>query len=410
MSRFLGILTCLMISASVFGQIEVCSDCQFKTVPSAIESASPHDTVLVHKGIYPIHNMVITKPITLRGLNRPVLDGEDKGYIVKILSDSVSFTGFDIRRVGISHTEDYAAIYSFRADYLEISDNHLEDVFFGIRLEKSSNVVVKDNIVKGRFSREFDSGNGIHLWHCKNARVEGNDLSGLRDGIYFEFVDDSYVIANRSHHNTRYGLHYMFSNDDDYLDNYFYNNGAGVAVMFSKNIKMINNRFSHNWGTSSYGLLLKEIYDAEIKMNLFEKNTVAISVDGSSRIYYRNNDFIQNGWAIRVTGGCYVNQFTSNNFISNSFDVSYNSKLNDNLFQGNFWSSYSGYDIDRDGWGDIPYRPVKLFSYVVNRTPETIVLLRSFFIDIINFSERVTPVFTPDNLMDDQPSMKKIKW
>ncbi len=65
----------------------------------------------------------------------------------------------------------------------------------------------------------------------------------------------------------------------------------------------------------------------------------------------------------------------------------------------------SGYDLDKDGSGDVPYRPVKLFSYVVNRTPETIVLLRSLFVDIINFSEKVS-VFTPADLVDQTPSMR----
>ncbi|MTI38178.1 nitrous oxide reductase family maturation protein NosD, partial [Fulvivirga lutimaris] len=53
-----------------------------------------------------------------------------------------------------------------------------------------------------------------------------------------------------------------------------------------------------------------------------------------------------------------------------------------------------------------PYRPVKLFSYIVNQTPETIILLRSLFVDIINFSERVSPVFTPDKLVDESPSIR----
>ena len=57
---------------------------------------------------------------------------------------------------------------------------------------------------------------------------------------------------------------------------------------------------------------------------------------------------------------------------------------------------------------DVPYRPVKLFSYIVNNTPETLVLLRSLFVDIINFSEKVSPAFTPDNLLDDRPQMKAI--
>ena len=82
--------------------------------------------------------------------------------------------------------------------------------------------------------------------------------------------------------------------------------------------------------------------------------------------------------------------------------------MNDNKFDNNYWSSYTGYDLDKDGIGDVPYRPVKLFSYIVNQTPETIVLLRSLFIDILNFSEKVSPVFTPDHLVDASPKMKII--
>jgi len=79
------------------------------------------------------------------------------------------------------------------------------------------------------------------------------------------------------------------------------------------------------------------------------------------------------------------------------------------LFENNFWSEYTGYDLDKDGIGDVPYRPVKLFSYVVNKTPETLVLLRSLFVDIINFSEKVSPVFTPDKLVDKAPLMHKLQ-
>jgi nitrous oxidase accessory protein len=198
----------------------------------------------------------------------------------------------------------------------------------------------------------------------------------------------------------------MFSNNDHYEDNLFENNGAGVAVMFSKKIIMLNNTFKKNWGTAAYGILLKEINDAQIKGNTFEENTVGINVEGSNRIEYKNNSFIRNGWALKVRGACYSNSFINNNFLYNSFDVSYNSKMNDNIFKQNYWSNYTGYDLDKNGIGDVPYRPVKLFSYVVNRTPETIILLRSLFIDIIDFSEKVSPAFTPDKLLDHQPLMK----
>ena len=173
---------------------------------------------------------------------------------------------------------------------------------------------------------------------------------------------------------------------------------------------MTGNTFKKNWGSASYGLLLKEINDARITKNEFIENTIAINVEGSNRIEYNRNSFKNNGWAVKVRGACYSNIFTENNFLYNSFDVSYNSRMNDNRFDRNYWTNYSGYDLDRNGIGDVPFRPVKLFSYVVNRTPETIVLMRSLFVDIIDFSEKVSPVFTPDNLMDENPLIKPVSW
>ena len=208
----------------------------------------------------------------------------------------------------------------------------------------------------------------------------------------------------------RYGLHFMFSNDDVYSNNTFENNGAGVAVMFSKRIKMFNNIFKKNWGTAAFGLLLKEINDAEITNNVFEENTVGINIEGSNRVVYSGNNFIRNGYAIKVLGACYENVFEKNNFLYNSFDVSYHSKINNNVFQYNYWSSYTGYDLDKDGIGDVPHRPVELFNYIVTHTPEATVLLRSLFLDLINLSEKVTPIFTPENVFDNSPKMKSISF
>jgi nitrous oxidase accessory protein len=157
-------------------------------------------------------------------------------------------------------------------------------------------------------------------------------------------------------------------------------------------------------------MLLKEINDSEIKGNTFEDNTIGINIEGSNRINYTHNTFKNNGWAIKVRGACYTIKFIENNFLYNSFDIAYNSNVNDNVFDKNYWSNYTGYDLDRDRIGDVPYRPVKLFSYIVNRTPETIILLRSMFMDIIDFSEKVSPVFTPDNLLDYHPQIKKLTW
>lgn len=411
MKNLLLFFAVILMAHSTYAQkIEVCNTCDISTIKKAITTAKDFDTILVKKGTYKEHNILIDKPLTIIGENYPVIDGELKGEIITIVSDNVTVDGLFIINVGTSYTEDYAAIRVKRSKNFVIQNLVLEKLFFGIYLEKSRDGKVFHNKIIGDAVQEYNSGNGIQLWYSKNIEIEHNYVEHVRDGIYLEFSDDCLIKNNVSTENLRYGLHFMFSDNDIYQDNTFEKNGAGVAVMFSKKIKMINNTFKENWGTASYGMLLKEINDAEIIGNTFEQNTIGINIEGSNRIVYKNNNFINNGWAIKVRGACYTNHFIENNFLYNSFDISYNSKVHDNIFDKNYWSSYTGYDLDKDGIGDVPYRPVKLFSYIVNRTPETIILLRSLFIDIIDFSEKVSPVFTPDNLLDNNPLIKRISW
>ena len=384
----------------------ICATCEYRSIKETIQLASPYDTLLVQKGTYNEYEIVVDKPLVIKGVDYPIVDGGKRGEIFQIQSDGVTLDGLFVINVGVSYTKDNAAIRVIRSKNFRIQNMVLEQLFFGIYLEKSTDGRVYHNRIIGEAVDEYNSGNGIQLWYSKNIVVSKNHVQGTRDGIYLEFSDQITITENVSKDNLRYGLHFMFSNHDVYTNNTFESNGAGVAVMFSKFITMKNNTFRNNWGTAAYGMLLKEINDAEITGNTFEENTIGINIEGSNRINYTNNDFIGNGWAIRVIGACYTNSFKGNNFLYNSFDISYNSKLNDNVFEGNFWSSYTGYDLDKNGIGDVPYRPVKLFSYVVNRTPETIVLLRSLFMDIIDFSERVSPVFTPDKLKDAKPLMK----
>ena len=404
---FVGFTFCLFPPNLFARQIVVCADCEIKSVQQAIEIASPGDEILIKSGVYKEHNLFVDKPLIIRGEGNPVIDGEFLETIFHISTDDFVIQDLTIKNVGKSYTKDFAGILVSKSNNFTIKNITLEQAFFGMLIEKSHNGIISNNKISSEGEEQAGSGNGIHLWHCDNFKIFENELFGVRDGIYLEFVKESEVYKNKSYNNLRYGLHFMFSNNNTYYNNLFSKNGAGVAVMFSKFITMTHNTFLENWGSASYGLLLKEIYDAEIVDNTFEQNTIGVSVDGSTRVNFRDNTFVRNGWAVNVIGACYENIFEGNNFMHNSFDLAYNGKLNTNQFNQNFWSDYTGYDLDKDGFGDVPYRPVKLFSYVVNKTPETIVLLRSLFVDMINFSEKVSPVFTPDNLLDKAPLMKK---
>jgi len=406
-----------MVTALNFGYaqnrtIEVCAiNCEFSSIQEAVDQAKAGDSIFIKKGLYKEHNIFINqKSLHLYGEEGSVVDIDHKGYGFKIEATDFSISDLTIKNVEISYTSDYAAIYLFKCYDFKLKNITLEKAFFGFLIEKSNDGIVEQNNISGIGQSEASSGNAIHLWHSKRIEVLNNEVYNMRDGIYIEFGSESVFENNKSHNNMRYGLHFMFSNDNRYSYNTFQNNSAGVAVMFSKRIQMNNNVFKKNWGTASYGLLLKEISDGEIYHNAFENNTTGITADGSTRITYRENDFINNGYAVKFVGGSYQNNFSRNNFLYNNFDLSYSGGLNDNSFDKNYWSDYTGYDLDKDGYGDVPYRPVKLFSYLVNETPESIILLRSLFIDIINFSEKVTPVFTPKNLTDQQPLMREVQW
>lgn len=412
MKRGLILLTLYFFVTSVGAkEIVVCTACEVSSVKQAVELAESGDTIRIKSGIYKEHDIkILNKSLHIVGEDYPVIDAEMKGTAFSIQADDFTVEGLHIKNINSSHLSEFAAILVAHSQNFTIKNNRLENVFFGILVEKSNFGNITGNIVRSKSVKQDNSGNGIHLWHSKEIKISDNVVSGMRDGIYLEFAGNSVITKNVCHDNLRYGLHFMFSDHNEYLDNIFESNGAGVAVMFSKHIKMYRNEFRKSWGSASFGLLLKEINDAELKHNVFEKNTIAISADGTNRINYIENNFRNNGYGIKIRGACYKNIFSRNNFLYNSFDVAYTGRINENDFNNNYWSEYTGYDLNKDGIGDVAYRPVKLFSYVVNETPEAIVLLRSMFIGLLDFTEKVSPLFTPKELIDHNPLMKKTQW
>lgn len=376
------------------------------SIKKAIALAQPGDTVIVERGVYREGNIILEKSLVLIGKNFPVLDGENRVEILTVHADGGTISGFKFQDTGIASIQDLAAIKILDSKNICVRNNVFNNVFFGIYVAGSSHIRVEDNVLHSDAEAEHQTGNGIHLWKCDSVTIRDNRMQGFRDGIYFEFVTHSRIVNNHSEGNLRYGLHFMFSHDDEYENNTFINNGAGVAVMYSKRVKMHGNTFELNWGSSAYGLLLKDISDSRVKGNRFYKNSVAIVIEGSSRINFEKNEFSHNGYAIRLQASCEDNVFAMNNFYSNTFDVATNGSLVLNTLNGNYWDHYEGYDLDKNGIGDVPFRPVSMFSTVMERVPTAVLLWRSFFVFTLDRAERAIPAITPENLKDNSPLMK----
>jgi nitrous oxidase accessory protein len=389
--------------------VNVSPDGPVRTVRAALSLVARGGTILVHAGTYRDSTILVAMPVRIIGEGEAVLDGEGKRQIMTITSDSVTVRGLHFVNVGVAFTEDLAAIKIVRASSCEIRDNTIDNAFFGIYLQEVSACTVEGNVLRATHSRDATSGNGIHLWHSRDITIVRNRVSGHRDGIYFEFTRQAHVHENVSTDNLRYGLHFMYSDSCDYEGNTFRHNGAGVAVMYSHGVQMVENRFEGNRGAAAYGLLLKEIADSRLERNVFRDNTAGLVADGATRLIAEHNQFVDNGWALRLQASTEDARFTGNDFAGNTFDVATNSRSSSSTFRGNYWSAYDGYDRDHDGVGDVPYSPVRLASVVVAQTEPALILLRSNFLYLLDAAERVVPALTPETLADSAPAMRWVR-
>ena len=383
---------------------------KFKTIQSAVASSQSGDSILVESGQYKEGNINITKPLTIIGIGRPVLDGEMKYEILSFRANHIVLKGFKIINSGEDEVENIGAIRLYNSQYTTIEDNIFENNYFGIYIQRGYKCLIQNNkITSTRAKSQEGSGDGIHAWVSQEIWIKNNYISGHKDGIYLEKVINSYIYHNNSVKNLRYGLHFMFANDNVYVNNTFDNNNAGVAVMYSNNVGMVGNRFVNNWGDGSYGLLLKDISFSKIKHNIFESNTVAIFLDGATKIDFYKNDFENNGWGMKINANCMENRVINNNFINNTFDVSTNGTMVMNDFKKNYWDKYEGYDLNKDGTGDVKFHPLSLYSYLVEKNPSVMLLFKTFIVDLLDKTEKIIPSLTPESFVDEEPLMKKIK-
>ncbi len=376
-----------------------------QSLAERLERAAPYDTLRIPAGTWTETTLHIRKPVVIVGEPGARLKGDGSHELIVILSDDVTIQGLDLSGVGRTFMEDRAAIRVQDASRCRIADNTFSDVFFGVYMARAADCTVSGNTLRADFERETTGGNAIHSWYSNRLHILDNDIAGFRDGIYLEFTNDSEVAGNRSDRNLRYGLHFMFSDRCSYNRNSFSDNRAGVAVMYADGLSMRDNTFQRAWGSSAYGLLLKEIRRGEILGNTFQGNSVGILMESTDAMDFHGNQFLENGWAIKMMASSIDNTFEDNVFAGNTFDIATNSRSSTSRFTANFWDRYTGYDLDRDGFGDVPFRPVSLFSVLAERHEAMLYLYRSVLVDLLNTAESLLPVLTPVDLADPSPRM-----
>jgi nitrous oxidase accessory protein len=348
-------------------------------------------------------DLVVKKEIHIQGIDYPVIDNQLRGSGIEVQADGAIVEGLAIKNSKVSDIKEYAGIYLKEVSNIQVLNNKLENNAYGIYLEKSKDSLIQNNISIGNALNEVSGGNGIHLWTSHGIKIYNNEILDHRDGLYFEFSEDLLVKSNTVKHCIRYGMHFMFSHRSHIEDSVFSENSTGAAIMYSRSIHLEQNVFEKSRGFSSYGILLKDITDGIVEGNRFEDNTAGVFGDSFTRNKFRDNIIKNNGWALQILGSCDQNEFTGNYFEDNIFDISTNSKSSANSFSRNYWSKYEGFDLNRDGVGDIPHSPVSFFSYWVAKYNVLLILLESPVIRFLEIAERMFPIMRPESLIDEEP-------
>ena len=208
-------------------------------------------------------------------------------------------------------------------------------------------------------------GNGIHIWNSSRHVVARNTIRDTRDGVYFSFVDRSEVRDNDIE-GVRYGLHYMYSDENRFEGNVFRDNAAGAALMNSKGIVLRHNRFLANQGHRSYGILLQTVERTTLEAQRIAGNTVGVFFESGHGNRLIDNTIARNHIGIHASDSSDGNEFAGNRFVGNLHTVE---TTGGNLTsrwsidgRGNYWDGAVTLDLDRDGIADVPHRELDLFG------------------------------------------------
>ncbi|MGN6370280.1 MAG: nitrous oxide reductase family maturation protein NosD [Phycisphaerae bacterium] len=380
---------------------------------AAIETARAGATIHVPPGTYP-GPLTINKPLALIADGNATIAGNGKGHVLIIRADDVTIRGFHIQGTGIDLDHENAGVSGI-GKHLRIENNTLSDVLFGIYLQSAPNSIIRNNTIGGKNLDLGRRGDAIRLWNSPDATVEANHVTASRDVIMW-FSNHVHVLNNVVT-NSRYGLHFMYSDNDLLEGNLLQGNSVGTYMMYSHNLTLRNNRFLHNRGPSGYGIGLKSVDGLDARDNLFDGNRVGLYIDDSpSRVdvhhTFRHNTFLVNDIGIAFLPNVCRNTFTENNFIDNYEQVAVlgGGELHDDSFskngRGNFWSDYRGYSLHATGVGDLPYRSENLFENLMDREPKLRLFLFSPAQQAVQMAAQAFPVFRPKaKFVDDHPLM-----
>lgn len=403
----LGLLLCLGLGFASAAQARDWQIAPGQSIAAVIATAAAGDVLLIERGRYE-ENLLIDKPLTLRGINRPTIAGGLQGDTIRITAQDVVLEGLIVTDSGADRIAQNAGIYiqpgAHRAKVLNCV---LAYNLFGMWIEKANDVEIRGNNITGkRDHASIFRGNGIQLYNTTGAQIIDNEISFTRDALYVD-VSHRAVFRNNHLHHARYGTHYMNSYHNVWENNNTHHNRGGLALMESRDQVVRNNRA---WANSDHGIMLRTLQNSVVEDNVVAGNQRGFFVYNAQFNRFHNNQIIDNHVGVHLWAGSVDNSVEDNDFIANRVQIRYVSNRDTSWGEerGNYWSNYLGWDRDGDGLGDIPYEANDMVDRLSWRYPMMKLLLSSPSLQSLRLIARQFPLLRAPSVVDPKPHMRPL--
>ena len=351
----------------------------------------------------------IAKSMTLEGGRQAVIIGDGKSTVLSVAAHGVTLRGLRITGSGDSHDRIDAGIL-VEGDEHRIEDNDIDDVLFGIHLKQVNRSRVAANRITGKDLSLGMRGDAIRVWYSRHNVIEGNHFTRARD-LTFANSPDNHIVGNRFT-DGRYGMHIIFSPRLLVENNRLSHTGTGIIVLYSPDLILRGNHVAHALTAGGGGIVFKESNDGLVENNEVLHCSVGLRVDAPpaesvGKLTVKNNRFAHNIVGLFFYGEAGGHQFFGNRFESNLTTVAISAPGagSANVWRGNYWDEYQGFDRNGDGIGDTPHEVYLFADRIWMETPMATFFRNSPVLELLDFLERLAPFSTPHRVLQD-PSPK----
>lgn len=395
--RAIGLGLCLLCTVGLTVKAQI-------PLQPLIDKAPAGSTLRLPPGIY-AGPVKITKPMTLDGGGQAEIRGPGKGTVVSLRGERIVLRGFRIMRSGESHDGLDAGILAEGEAHV-IADNRIEEVLFGIHLRQVRNAHVHHNQVIG-FERESGMrGDALRVWNGTGNRIEGNRFLRARDLTFINAPDNLFV--DNHFEDGRYGMQIIFSPRLRVERNHLTHLGTGIVVLYSPAVELRGNHVAHALTGGGAGIVFKDSDTGIVEGNTILHCTVGLKVDAPPEpvgvLTVRDNLFAHN-----LTGLFFYGEAGGHRFIGNRFEKNLTTVAisglgtgSANVWQGNHWDDYQGFDRNHDGIGDTPHEVWLHADRIWIETPMATFFRNAPSLELLDFLERLAPFSAPYRVLQDK--------